>query len=105
MGSRAYENYDTTIKKTKKGFRMNVKMGNGGNLVVQRVMEDVEEGVMAPRKGVADVFLQSHVVARRIPVVTQKADGSKKVRGVDHFSEKWGNGHCWFHGECQDAGH
>ena len=35
----------------------------------------------------ADVFLRSHGVARRIPVVTQKADGSKKVRGVDRFSE------------------
>ena len=49
--------------------------------LMKQVMEIVEEGAMAPPKEVADVFLRSHGVARRIPhlVCTGSCSGSPEV--------------------------
>ena len=46
LGQRHLETYKTSIKKTKEGFRMSIKMGQGGRIVVLRVMADVEEKVL-----------------------------------------------------------
>ena len=55
--------------------------------IMKQVNEDVEHGAMTEPTELDEAFLQAYGVARRIPVVTWKSNGKKKVRGVDHFSE------------------
>ena len=55
--------------------------------LMKQVQEDVEEGAMAPPREVDWAYLLAHGVARWMPAVAFRANGTKKVRGVDHFSE------------------